>query len=156
MDGLVHCESVTGACLMNAVGIDVSKGKSMVTVLRPLALWWRSPLRSGIPQPNLESCQTFLKTSTVRRGSSWSIRGDTTSRSLRCMTRQGRRRRGEAVYPWLGMTAVLSVSFRLTLFAVVCLLHHHPHLNFLCVQAHFGLDFLFAGFSNSTSMHCME
>lgn len=72
------------------------------------------------------------------------------------MTRQGRRRRGEAVYPWLGMTAVLSVSFRLTLFAVVCLLHHHPHLNFLCVQAHFGLDFLFAGFSNSTSMHCME
>ena len=28
----------TGACIMNAVGIDVSEGKSMVSVLRPLGV----------------------------------------------------------------------------------------------------------------------
>ena len=37
----------TGACLMNAVGIDVSKGKSMVAVLRPLGVVVTKPFEVG-------------------------------------------------------------------------------------------------------------
>lgn len=44
---------------MNAVGIDVSKDKSMVTVIEPLGVVAAEPLKSATPKVNSENWQGF-------------------------------------------------------------------------------------------------
>ena len=78
---------------MNAVGIDVSKGKSMVAVLRPLGIVVAKPFRLA---GRARTRYSFGQSPVIGRGglaTSWlpSSAGD--------MTCQGRRRRSEAVYP---------------------------------------------------------
>ena len=46
---------------MNAVGIDVSKGKSMVTVLRPLGVVVAKPFEIGHTAAELRKLADFLK-----------------------------------------------------------------------------------------------
>ena len=60
---------------MNAVGIDVSKNKSMVAVARPFGQIEVKPFEVRTPPSNLRSRQTFSKAWAVRRGWSWSIPG---------------------------------------------------------------------------------
>ena len=63
--------------MYNAVGIDVSKGKSTVAVLQPGGVFIHKPLMSHT-QPNVSP--DFLNTSvhwTVTQGLSWSVPADT-------------------------------------------------------------------------------
>jgi len=50
-----------GVCLMNAVGIDVSKGKSMVAVLRPLGVVVAKPFEVNHTAAELGKLADFLK-----------------------------------------------------------------------------------------------
>ena len=52
---------------MNAAGIDVSKGKSMVAVLRPLGVVVTKPFEVGHTAAELRKLATSQKASTGRR-----------------------------------------------------------------------------------------
>ena len=52
---------LTGVYPMNAVGIDVSKGKSMVAVLRPLGVVVAKPFEVGHTAAELGKLADYLK-----------------------------------------------------------------------------------------------
>lgn len=57
---------------MNAVGIDVSKGKSMVAVMRPLGELVVNRLKFTTRPMSLKICQIFCVVWTAKFGLSWS------------------------------------------------------------------------------------
>ena len=59
---------------MNAVGIDVSKGKSTVAVMQPLGVVAASPFEVNHTEDELRELAKFLKSFRVRQKSLWSTR----------------------------------------------------------------------------------
>lgn len=66
---------------MNAVGIDISKGKSMVAVARPFGEF-QNPLKFTIPPMELLILLNILMFLTAIPVSLWNIRADITSQWL--------------------------------------------------------------------------
>lgn len=56
---------------MNAVGIDVSKGKSMVAVMQPLGVVAASPFEVAHTESELKELAKFLKRLRARLRLSW-------------------------------------------------------------------------------------
>ena len=62
----------------NSIGIDISKGKSMIAVMRPLGEVVLPPFECAHTESELEKLASLLKTSRVSPASSWSPQAITT------------------------------------------------------------------------------
>lgn len=74
---------------MNCVGIDVSKGKSMIAVMRPFGEVVISPFEVQHTASELASWQSCSKAWTARPVWSWNPRAITIHQWLGCSTMQG-------------------------------------------------------------------
>ena len=74
---------------MNSVGIDISKGRSMVAVMRPFGEVVISPFEVRHTDSELSELARQLKSLTVRHAWSWRPREITMRRWQSCFTTQG-------------------------------------------------------------------